>query len=65
MELENVETHKTYRCKIRTAGRRNAEKSLCGEWFQFVMDRGLKENDKLFFDLENPPKKMWVEHVRI
>jgi hypothetical protein len=65
MKLEDVETHKIYKCKIRTAGRRNAEKSMCGEWHKFVIDRGLKKDDKLIFDLENPPTKMWVEHVRI
>jgi hypothetical protein len=65
MTLEDVETHKTYVCKIRTAGRRNAEKSLCGEWFDFVKDRGLQEQDLLIFDLEEPPTKMYVQHVRV
>jgi len=60
-----VETHKTYNCKIKTFGRRNVEKSLAGEWFDYVMDRGLKENDKLIFDLEDPPRKMHVPHVRV
>lgn len=65
MTLEDVETHKTYNCKVRTAGRRNAEKSLGGEWFDFVIDRGLQENDLLIFDLEDPPTKMYVKHIRV
>jgi hypothetical protein len=65
MTLEDVETHKTYNCKVRTADRRNAEKNLGGEWFDFVIDRGLQENDLLIFDLEHPPTKMYVKHVRI
>ena len=38
-------------------------KSLGGEWFDFVVDRGLKKDDKVIFDLEEPAKKMYVEHV--
>jgi len=64
MTLEDVETHKTYDCRIKTAGRRNAEKCLGGEWYDFVVDRGLEVNDKLIFDLEDPPTKMFVQHVR-
>jgi len=63
MTLEDVETHKTYNCKIKTVGRRNAGKPLAGGWFDYVMDRSLKENDKLIFDLEDPPRKMYVQHV--
>jgi hypothetical protein len=64
MTLEDVETHKPYNCKIRIAGRKNSEKSLGGEWFDFVMDRGLQELDILIFDLEEPPTKMYVQQVR-
>jgi hypothetical protein len=65
MTLEDVETHKTYNCKVSTADRRNAEKNLGGEWFDFVIERDLQENDLLIFDLEDPPTKMYVKHVRI
>lgn len=65
MTLEDVETHKTYNCKVRTADMRNAEKKLGGEWFDFVIDHSLQENDLLIFDLEDPPTKMYVKHVRI
>jgi hypothetical protein len=64
MTLENVETHKTYNCRVTTADRRNAEKSLGGEWFDFVIDRDLQESDNLIFDLEDPPTKMYVRHIR-
>jgi hypothetical protein len=64
MTLEDVETHKTYNCKVTTAGRGNAEKSLGGEWSDFIRDRDLQEDDKLIFDLEDPPTKMYVRHIR-
>ncbi|XP_039690042.1 uncharacterized protein [Medicago truncatula] len=64
MPMEDVETRKTYQCWVRTAPRKNHEKSLGGGWFQFVVDRGLKVNDKLLFQLEDPPKKMYVRHIR-
>jgi len=35
-----------------------------GEWYDFVVERGLEVNDKLIFDLEDPPTKMFVQHVR-
>ena len=60
MTLEDVETHKTYNCKITIAGRRNVEKSLAGGWFDCVMSRGLKKNDKMIFDFEDSPRKMYV-----
>jgi hypothetical protein len=65
MTLEDVETHKTYNLEVMTADRRNAEKNLGGEWFDFVINRGLQENDLLNFDLEDPLTKMYVKHVRI
>ena len=64
MTLEDVETHKTYNCKVRTADRMNAEKNLGGEWFDFVIERDLQENYLLIFDLEDPPTKMYVRHIR-
>jgi hypothetical protein len=64
MMMEDVETHKTYDCRVRTAGRGNSEKCLAGGWYDFVVDRGLKVNDKLIFDLEEPPNKMYVQHIR-
>jgi hypothetical protein len=64
MTLEDLETHKTYNCKVRTAGEGNAEKNLGGEWFNFIVDRDLQEGDRLIFDLEDPPTKMYVRHIR-
>jgi hypothetical protein len=63
MTLEDVETHKTFNCKVTTADRGNAEKSLGGEWSDFVIDRDLQEGDMLIFDLEDPPTKMYVRHI--
>ncbi|KEH24673.1 B3 DNA-binding domain protein [Medicago truncatula] len=64
MMMEDVKTCKAYECWVRTARRKNYEKCLGGGWFDFVVDRGLKVNDKLLFELEDPPNKMYVRHIR-
>lgn len=64
MTLEDVETQSTYNCKVTTTGRGNAEKSLGGEWSNFVIGCNLQESDRLIFDLEDPPTKMYVRHIR-
>jgi hypothetical protein len=59
-----VETHKTYNCRVTIAGRGNTKKFLGGEWSDFIIDRDLQERDKFIFDLEDPPTKMYVRHIR-
>jgi hypothetical protein len=64
MQLLDVLTGHEYDCRLITAERNKAEKSLGGGWFQFVRDNHLQEGDMLLFDLGVPPTVLFVELVR-
>jgi len=64
MILLNVTNGFEYNCRLYTARRNNAEKSLGGEWYDFLKDNELQEGDTLRFDLPHPPTVLFVDIER-
>jgi hypothetical protein len=64
MTLVDMDTDKEYKCRLNTAERNKDEKALGRGWSKFVKDRRLKEGDKLIFDLDRPPRVLFVHVVR-
>jgi hypothetical protein len=63
MILIGDQTQREYKCRLITAERASYEKYLGGQWFNFCRERVLEEGGKLIFDLEQPPKNMYVQVV--
>jgi len=59
MILLNVTNSFEYNCRLYTARRNNAEKSLGGEWYDFLKDNELQKGDTLRFDLPYAPKEVF------
>lgn len=57
-------TRKQYECKLITSNRGPNEKYIGEDWNKFLKDSKLCEGDRLFFELEDPPKSLFVEIVR-
>jgi len=63
MWLLDVLTGQEYDCRLITAERNRAGKSLGGGCFQYFRDNHLQEDDKMLFDLGVPPTVLFVEVV--
>jgi hypothetical protein len=61
--LIDPQEFKAYRCRLITAKRCKHEKYLGDEWFDFIRDRALKKGDKLLFNFDEPPARLFVEVV--
>ena len=64
MILLNVTNGFEYNWWLYTARRNKAEKSLGGEWYDFLKDNELQEGDTLQFDLPHPPTVLFVDIER-
>jgi hypothetical protein len=63
MVLLDVSTGYVYNCRLITAKRNKAKKSLGGDWYDFVRDNKLQEGDRLVFDLDDPSTVLSVQIV--
>jgi len=61
--LFDENTGKSYDCDVHVASKNMHQKYIGGGWYDFVIEKGLKDGDVIMFTVNNPPNRMYATVV--
>ncbi|MCH88225.1 transcriptional factor B3 [Trifolium medium] len=58
--LIDEQNSKSYECEIETVNGGSNKKYVAKGWFKYLEEVGLNDGEKVLFNVDNPPKNMYV-----